>query len=79
MDSTAYFLETARTPAQEVAMSDDAVPALVDALPDLPPAARLEVPTSVCAQGAEGGRYRGWAADNPSVDAAAEAPARVCP
>jgi hypothetical protein len=60
-------------------LSDDAVPALVDALPRLAPEARAEVLARICDPIAGTGNFRGWAAYNPSVDAAAEARNRVCP
>jgi hypothetical protein len=60
-------------------LSDDAVPALVDALPTLPPEAREAVREAVCAgSGSDDGPFTGWAAWNRSRAAADAARAEVC-
>jgi hypothetical protein len=58
-------------------LSDDAVPALVRALPDLPEPARREVLASVCA-GVPPPAGRGWAAANTSRRRAIDARRQVC-
>lgn len=62
-------------PAYLADLSDDAVPALVDALPELDPQTRDVILDRVCA-----GHRRGasWAAFNAARDAAVEARSRAC-
>ena len=59
-------------------LSDDAVPALVDALPRLGPDARRTVLVRVCEMGSAGQATRPWWAFNGSRDAAVEARQSVC-
>ena len=59
-------------------LSDDAVPALVDALPRLDPAARVVVLDRVCEMGSAGQATRPWWSYNGARDAAVEARNRVC-
>ena len=73
-----HALETGRfDPAYLGELSDDAVPALADALPRLPPDARAAVVEVICTgpRRAAGGFW----AYNASVDAAIEARNRTCP
>lgn len=59
-------------------LSDDAVPALVDALPRLAPEARRVVLDAVCTMGSAGRPRRSWWSYNGARDAAAEARNSVC-
>jgi hypothetical protein len=59
-------------------LSDDAVPALVDALPRLDPQARQVVLDRVCTMGSAGQPTRSWWAFNGARDAAVEARNSVC-
>jgi len=59
-------------------LSDDAVPALVDALPRLDPAARARVLETVCATRPDRPPARGWWSYNGGVDGAVEARNQVC-
>ncbi len=59
-------------------LSDDAVPALVDALPRLDPEARRTVLDRVCSMGSAGDPKRSWWAFNFARDAAVEARTSVC-
>jgi hypothetical protein len=59
-------------------LSDDAVPALVAALPRLGPDARQVVLDRVCGDGTAGGPGRSWWASNTSNRAATNARATVC-
>jgi hypothetical protein len=63
-------------PAYLAELSDDAVPALVDALPHLPEPARAQILAAVC-DGAEP-PFHGWAALNASHRRAVDARRRVC-
>ncbi|HUQ62864.1 MAG TPA: DUF4173 domain-containing protein [Acidimicrobiales bacterium] len=64
-------------------LSDDAVPALVDAIPQLDPAGRQKVLELVCTTGGRSDdRSRhddGWLSTNLSSNAARDARSRVCP
>ncbi|MEA2827015.1 MAG: hypothetical protein QOG43_1454 [Actinomycetota bacterium] len=59
-------------------LSDDAVPALVNALPRLAPAARQVVLDRVCTMGSAGRPRRSWWSYNGARDAAVEARNSVC-
>jgi len=59
-------------------LSDDAVPALVEALPRLDPEARRVVLDRVCAMGSAGQATRSWLSFNGGRDAAVEARNSVC-
>ncbi|MEA2973304.1 MAG: hypothetical protein QOG82_1762 [Actinomycetota bacterium] len=59
-------------------LSDDAVPALVDALPRLDPTAREVVLAQLCTMGSAGQAPRGWWSFNGARDAAVEARKSVC-
>ncbi len=59
-------------------LSDDAVPALVDALPRLAPDARAVVLGRVCEMGSAGRATRPWWSFNGARDAAVEARNSVC-
>ncbi|HEX7277587.1 MAG TPA: DUF4173 domain-containing protein [Acidimicrobiales bacterium] len=59
-------------------LSDDAVPALVDALPRLDPEARRTVLERVCTMGSAGQSGRSWWGFNFARDAAIEARNSVC-
>ena len=59
-------------------LSDDAVPALVDALPRLDPEARRVVLDRVCQMGSAGQPTRSWWSFNGARDAAVEARNSVC-
>ncbi len=59
-------------------LSDDAVPALVDALPRLDPEARRMVLARVCTMGSAGQPARSWWSFNGARDAAVEARNQVC-
>ncbi len=59
-------------------LSDDAVPALVDALPRLDPEARRMVLARVCTMGSAGQPTRSWWSFNGARDAAVEARNQVC-
>jgi len=63
-------------PSYLAELSDDAVPALVAALPSLPEPARTEVVAAVC--DAPQPEFTGWAATNTSRRRAADARRRVC-
>lgn len=63
-------------PAYLAELSDDAVPALLDAFPRLSSAAREEVLRRFCPVGPL--RFRGWASYNTAVDASREARLKVC-
>lgn len=63
-------------PAYLAELSDDAVPALVDALPRLDPAARGQVVASICRPPST--EFVGWAAFNASRHSAADARRRAC-
>jgi hypothetical protein len=60
------------------ALSDDAVPALVAALPRLAPDARQVVLAQVCTMGSAGRTDRSWSSYNTARDAAIEARRSVC-
>ena len=59
-------------------LSDDAVPALVKALPRLDPEARRVVLDRVCQMGSAGQPTRSWWSFNGARDAAVEARNQVC-
>ncbi len=59
-------------------LSDDAVPALVDALPRVDPAARQVMLARVCEMGSAGQAPRSWWSYNASRDAADDARRKVC-